>query len=100
VLAERIDDRGVRVRHQEHVGLLDLLEAADRGTVEAVTLLERLLRELVDRRREVLHEAREVAEPEVDDLDTLVLRHAQNLGRRALLHLTLLFNCPLDQRGH
>ena len=34
VRAERVDDRGRRVRQQQHVGLVDLLEAADRRAVE------------------------------------------------------------------
>ena len=86
VLAERVDDARVRVGHEEHVRLLDLLEAADRRAVEAVALLEAVLGELVRRRREVLHQPRQIAEAEVDDLDALVLHESQHLGRTALLH--------------
>ena len=36
--------------------------------------------------REVLHEARQVDEPEVDDLDALVLHQAEHFRRGPLLH--------------
>ena len=39
----------------------------------------------------MLHEAREVAEAEVDDLDSLALDEAQDLRRRALLHRRVPF---------
>ena len=86
VLAERIEHRGVRIRDQEHVRLLDLLETADRRTVESETVLEHVLGELVRRNREVLHQSRQVAEPNVDDLDVAVLDELQYVARRALLH--------------
>ncbi len=72
VLAERIDDGRVRVGHEDHVGLLDLLEAPDRRAVEPESLLEAVGAQLVRRHREVLHQARQVTEPEIDDLDALV----------------------------
>jgi hypothetical protein len=34
----------------------------------------------------VLHQAREVAEAEVDDLDVLILNQADDVARSALLH--------------
>ena len=46
VLRERVEERGVGVGDQEHVGLLDLLEPADRRAVEAEPVLEALLGEL------------------------------------------------------
>ncbi len=46
VLRERVEDRGGGVGEQEHVRLLDLLEATDRGAVEPEPLLERVLVEL------------------------------------------------------
>ena len=42
VLGERVEERGGLVRHQQHVGGLDLLEAADRGAVEAQALVDRV----------------------------------------------------------
>ena len=77
---ERIDHGRVRVGHEDHVRLLDLLEPADRRAVEAVPLLEGARRELVGGDGEVLHETGEVAEAEVDDLDAL--RSRPSPGRR------------------
>jgi hypothetical protein len=34
----------------------------------------------------VLHEARQIAEPEVDDLDPLILHDLQHVGRGAISH--------------
>ena len=78
------------IRHQQHVGLLDLLEAPDRRAVEPGTLLEAVQRQLVRRHRVVLHQAGQVGEAKVDDLDALGLDQAQDLFRRALgkCHLT------------
>ncbi len=54
--------------------------------------------------REVLHEAGEVAEPKVDDLDPFVLHEADDLGGAALLHdgrlLCDLVEQRLAARGH
>ncbi len=83
---EGVDDRRVGVGDQEHVGLLDLLEPPDRRAVEAVPVLERLLRQLVGRDGEVLHQAGEVAETEVDDFDVLALHQLHDVARSALLH--------------
>ncbi len=86
VLAERIDHRRVGIGDQEHVGLLDLLEPTDRRTVEPVALLEVVLGQLVGRDREVLHQARQVAEAKVDELDAVVLRQLEDLRWRPGFH--------------
>jgi hypothetical protein len=77
--AERVQLRVVGVREQEHVRLVDLLEAADRGAVEAEAVVEHVLRERADRHGEVLHHARQVAEADVDHLDALLLDVLQDL---------------------
>ena len=76
--------------NQEHVRLLDLLEAADRRAVEAGAFLEAVQGQLVRGHRVVLHRAGQVGEPKIDDLDALGLDQAQDLFRRALgeCHLT------------
>ncbi len=79
VLAERVHDRGRRVGHQDHVGFLDLLEPADRGSVEAEAVDERVRFSSCEGTREVLHEAWQVAEPQVDELDALVLDLLQDV---------------------
>ena len=90
MLAEGVDDRSVGVGHEDHVRLLDLLEAADRRAIEPVALVEPILGQLGDRHREVLGQAREIAKPEVDDLDAFILGQPENLGRASFLHRCLL----------
>ena len=68
-----------RVGQQGHVRLVDLLEAADRRAVEGQAVLEHLGPERAGRNGEVLHGAGQVAEPDVDDLDALVLDVGQHL---------------------
>jgi hypothetical protein len=46
VLAEGVDVDAVRIRDEDHVGFLDLLESTDGRTVEPESLLEALRREL------------------------------------------------------
>ncbi len=65
---ERVERRGLRLRHQQHVALRDALPAADRGAVEAETFVERLFAEGSQRQRHVLPLAEQVAELEVDHL--------------------------------
>ena len=78
-LAERVEVRRRRVREQRHVGLVDRLEAADRGAVEAEAVVEDALVERRHRHREVLHDAGQVAEADVDHLDALVLDELEQL---------------------
>ena len=73
VLGEGVHDRGVRVRNQDHVRLLDLLEAADRRAVETEALLEGILGNLFERDREVLHQSGKVREPDVEELGAVLL---------------------------
>ncbi len=76
---ERVDVGGRRVREELHVGLVDGLEATDRGAVETEAILEHALVERRDGHREVLHDAGQVAETDVDHLDALVLQIAKQL---------------------
>ena len=80
LLEERVDDRGGRIRHQDHVGLLDALPAGDRRAVEALAVLEE--RFVHDARRDghVLFLTLGVGEPEIDELDLLLLEQLQNVG--------------------
>ena len=77
--AERVEVRRRRVREQRHVRLVDRLEAADRGAVEGQTVVEDRLVERGDGHGEVLHDARQVTETDVDHLDALVLDVLQQL---------------------
>ena len=79
--AERVDEGGGLVRHQQHVGGVDLLEAADRGAIEAQALVDRLD---VDRGRRiggVLPHSGQVDEAQVDDLDAFVLDRLHDVVR-------------------
>ncbi len=68
MLAERVEHGGRRVRDQQHVGLVDRLEAADRRAVEHPALGEDVRVERLHRNGEVLHGARQVREPDVNEL--------------------------------
>src|SRR5690554_7862228 len=70
---EDVLDGGRRVRDQDHVRLLDRLEAADGGSVESEAVLEGRLGELGGGDGEVLHLAGQVAEAKVDELVPLGL---------------------------
>ena len=70
---ERVLERRCRVRHQQHVALVDVLEAANARPVEPDAFAEGVRAEFPGRDREVLPEAGEVHEFQVNDLDPLVL---------------------------
>src|SRR4029079_6137597 len=72
VLAERVRPRGLRVREQRHVGLVDRLEAAHGRAVEGDATVDEVLVELGRGDGQGLHDAGQVAEPDVDVLDLLV----------------------------
>ena len=67
------------VGHELHVGLVDRLEAADRGPVEHLTDGEEVLVDRLSRHVEVLHDTGQIAEPNVDELDVLVLDEREDL---------------------
>ncbi len=77
IVAERIERGRLRLRHDEHVALVDPLPAADARAVEPQAVLEHVLGQLVDRDREVLPQAGEVHEPQVDRLDVLLATQGQ-----------------------
>ena len=83
-LGRGIEDRARRVGHEQHVALGDPLPAADRRAVEAEPFLERRLVEAVDRQRDVLPRAEQVAELQVDHRGARLLRPRERLvpGRR------------------
>ena len=61
-LRERIEERRLGLRHQQHVALVDRLPAADAGAVEAEALFEYFFREFGHRHGKVLPLSGEVAE--------------------------------------
>jgi hypothetical protein len=64
---------GGRVRHQDHVGLVDALPAGDRRAVEHLAVDEELLVDVLGRHRDVLFLAARIGEPKVGVLDLLLL---------------------------
>ncbi len=89
--AKRIDGRGFRIGKQQHVGLVDRLEPANRGAVERQPFLEHGLVERVDRNGEVLHGARQIAEADIDVLDVFVFGELEDVVGRLVGH----WNTPL-----
>ena len=85
-LAEGVDLRRGDVGKQHHVGLVDRLESADRRSVECEAVLEHVLVESRRRDREVLLDAGQVAEPNVDVLDVLVRDVLDDLFGRGERH--------------
>ncbi len=77
--AERVEHRAGRVREEEHVRLVDLLETADRGAIKHQALREDLLVEDLDRHGEMLHRSRQVAESDVYELDVLFCYETKHL---------------------
>src|SRR6202035_2319674 len=67
-LQNRVDSRRRRIRDQQHVALMDVLEAANARAVKADALAEEALGQLLDGNRKVLPGPNQVDELEVDDL--------------------------------
>ena len=80
-LVERIEDRGGRVRQQQHVGLVDLLEAADGRPVEADPVGERLLVQAPQRHPHVLPRPGQVGELEVHHGRAVQLGEGEHVAR-------------------
>ncbi len=74
-LALGVDEGGRRVRLEQHVRFVDFLKATDRRTVETDPIAEEAWINLGQGDREVLPEPRQIREPEVDDLDVVLLDH-------------------------
>src|SRR5262249_45711627 len=60
------------IREQQHVRLIDRLESADRGSIEANAFSEKVLGQFAGRNREMLPRPRQVNEPQIYDLDPLL----------------------------
>ncbi len=81
VLAERIDERRLRNRHDEHVRLIDGLPAADAGAVKAQAFFKHRFVQRVGGDGEMLPETGEVHETQIDRLDFLLADQSQNFFR-------------------
>ena len=85
--AERVDACGLGVRQQHHVGLVDGLEPANRRAVERQAVLEDAVVERRRRDGEVLDHTGQVAEPNVDVFDLLVLDQLDDVVGCLICHL-------------
>ena len=95
VLAERVEHGGGRVRYQQHVGLVDRLEAADRRSVEHPALGEHVRVERLHRNGEVLHGARQVTEPDVNELHVFLSDEPEDFFSTAE-HQPSLYRARID----
>src|SRR5882757_9943325 len=69
----RIDGCGVRVGDEQHVALVDCLEAANARAVESKSLRKAVDAQLAQRQAEVLPRAGEIDEADVNHFDALSL---------------------------
>ena len=83
---ERVDERRIGLRQEEHVALVDRLPAADAGAVEAEALFEDFFVELRNGNREVLPDAGEIHEAHVDGFDIAFAAHRQDRLRGQSSH--------------
>ena len=74
---EWIDEAGRGIRHDQHVGFVDGLPAANARSVESQAVFEVVDVQRARRNRKMLPDAREVDEPQVDDLHVFVLNQLQ-----------------------
>ena len=79
-LVERIQDRRGRIGQQQHVGLVDLLEAADRRAVEPDPVGERLLVQARKRHPHVLPRPRQVGELQIDHVRAVALGEREHIA--------------------
>ncbi len=80
-LVERVQDSRGQIGQQQHVGLVDLLEAADRRAVEADAIGERLLVKARERHPHVLPGPRQVGELEIDHARAVALGEGEHIAR-------------------
>jgi hypothetical protein len=91
-LVERVEDGRRWVGHEQHVRLVDLLEAPDRGPVEADALGEGVGVEALERHAHVLPGSRQVGELEVD--------HSRPVALGEVEHVLRLCVALADERAH
>ncbi len=79
--AKRIDERGARVRDQQHVALVDRRPTADAGSIDAETLFKRVLGELADGIGDVLLQTGQIREAQIHLANFFAFRKLQNFLR-------------------
>src|SRR5262249_8785874 len=88
---KRVEKGRARVWHPQHVAFLNLLEAADRGPVEADAIDDGVVIESAGRYREMLPKTGDVGKSEIDHFDLVVLDRLEKTFRTLALlsHFTL-----------
>jgi hypothetical protein len=94
-LSKQVDMRCAVIGEQQHVGFVDGLESSNRGAVEREAFFEHTLVEERNRNREVLHDAWQVTEPDVDEFDFLILGQFDYVVGRFFGHRGALLRCEL-----
>ena len=73
MLAERVNESGLNIRDQLHVGFVDGLEALNGGTIERHAVGEGILQELACRHSEVLLNADQIGEANGDVFNAFLI---------------------------
>ena len=80
-LIEGIGERGARIRDQQHVAFVDGGPAPDAGSVHPKAFLERIFGKLGDRVGHVMLQAGNVAEPQIELLQSILLGVLEDFWR-------------------
>ncbi len=72
MLGEGVEKPGVRVRHQDHIGLVDTLPADDRRAVEHLAVVQQFIIYRGGGQRQVLLLAQRVGEPQINEFDFFI----------------------------
>jgi hypothetical protein len=72
VRADRVDKGRGRVAHQQHVAALDRLEAANRGTIKAQAIFEKIIFIIqINRHRKMLPLTVKIGEFQIDEFNAV-----------------------------
>ena len=77
---KRIHQRGIRVRQQDHVRLVDSFPAGDRRAIEHLAVLERRFINHRRRKGDVLLHSAHVRKTQIDVSDVLILDQLEDTG--------------------
>ena len=80
-LGERIHERGVRIGDQQHVALVDRRPAADARSIHAEAFFKELSFQFADRVGNVMLQARDIGEPQIQLLGIVLLCKFQHFLR-------------------